>query len=88
MFSNFAPHRPKTGWGRRRLQNPTGFTPVVNHLDDIAPTGAATDLKTLPILCRWSITFRTWSPLAPYLGSHFLPQRFASNRLAQIAAMT
>ena len=53
MFSNFAPQRPKAGWGRRGPEDPTGFMPVVNQFDDIEPAGAAVDHKTPPVLCRW-----------------------------------
>ena len=35
MFSNFAPQRREAGWGRRGLEDPTGFMPVVNEFDDI-----------------------------------------------------
>jgi len=35
MFSNFAPQRPKTGWGRRGPEDPIGFMPGVNEFDNI-----------------------------------------------------
>ena len=39
MFSNFAPQRREAGWGRRGLEDPTGFMPVVNAFDDIEAAG-------------------------------------------------
>ena len=39
MFSNFAPQRPRTGWGRGEPQDPTGFMPGVHEFENIESFG-------------------------------------------------